>query len=128
MGLFVRSLLLWLLVLAVPAQGMAAAAMVFCGPNHHAGGGQGTQHHHADAQAGQESPAADADAAPRKLVHADPHKCSACASCCSAAAILNSAPVVPAPEVSSTEFVAVVPTVDPFVAGGPDRPPRARRA
>ena len=35
MTLWMRSLLIWLLVLAVPAQAMAAASMAFCGPDHH---------------------------------------------------------------------------------------------
>lgn len=35
MGLLIRTLLIWLLVLAVPAQGVAAATMAFCGPQHH---------------------------------------------------------------------------------------------
>ncbi len=162
MGLFVRSLLLWLLVLAVPAQGLAAATMVFCGPDHHAGGGQpalalhdthaehqhpghddqNAPHHPADeqaeaqaeaqevddAQAGAQAQAAAPSAAQTRFVHADKHKCSACASCCSAAAILSRAPVLPAPEVTATEFAAVVPTVDPFATDGPDRPPRSRLA
>ena len=38
MGWSIRTLLIWLLVLAVPAQGAAAATMAMCGPNHHAGG------------------------------------------------------------------------------------------
>lgn len=38
MGGSIRTLLIWLLVLAVPAQGAAAATMVMCGPNHHAAG------------------------------------------------------------------------------------------
>ena len=35
MTLWMRSLLIWLLVLAVPAQAIAAASMAFCGPDHH---------------------------------------------------------------------------------------------
>lgn len=35
MGLLIRSLLIWLLVLAVPAQGAAVVTMVGCGPKHH---------------------------------------------------------------------------------------------
>ena len=31
-------MLVWLLVLAVPAQAIAAVTMAFCGPNHHTGG------------------------------------------------------------------------------------------
>ena len=38
MALLIRTLLVWLLVLALPAQGVAAATMAFCGP-HHPGGG-----------------------------------------------------------------------------------------
>ena len=37
MGRLIRTLLIWLLVLAVPAQGAAAATMALCGPNHHNG-------------------------------------------------------------------------------------------
>ena len=35
MTLWMRSVLIWLLVLAVPAQAIAAASMAFCGPDHH---------------------------------------------------------------------------------------------
>ena len=38
MGWSIRTLLIWLLMLAVPAQGAVAATMAMCGPNHHAGG------------------------------------------------------------------------------------------
>jgi len=44
MGLSIRTLLIWLLVLAVPAQGAAAATLAFCGPNHLGGGA--TAHAH----------------------------------------------------------------------------------
>ena len=35
MGQLLRTVLIWLVVLAVPAQGMAAATMLHCGPGHH---------------------------------------------------------------------------------------------
>lgn len=35
MGQLLRTFLIWLVVLAVPAQGMAAATMLHCGPGHH---------------------------------------------------------------------------------------------
>ena len=38
MDVLIRTLLIWLLMLAIPAQGVAAAAMAFCGPKHHGGG------------------------------------------------------------------------------------------
>ena len=141
MSLFVRTLLIWLLVLAVPAQGAAAATMAFCGPNHHGGGsphaGVGVvsaEHsHHGDARAGHGHDAGatanvvgtDGVSATVEASHAAKHKCSACASCCSLGAILTTVPVVPATDPAVTVFTTVVPTVDAFAAGGPDRPPRS---
>jgi hypothetical protein len=61
-----------------------------------------------------------------KLTAADPHKCSACAACCSVAVIGSMIVDVPAPGISATVFISVVPTVEKFSADGPDRPPRAR--
>jgi hypothetical protein len=144
MDRFVRTLLIWLLALAVPAQGATAATMAFCGPNHHRAGQaalsspvgaaehahdervEQTPHGHpAEAvQHDQESSASASNAAPATLAQADNHKCSACASCCSAGAILGADLVVPAPAVGRTEFVSVVPTVGAFAADRLDRPPR----
>ena len=56
---------------------------------------------------------------------ADSHKCSVCASCCSAGAILNPLPHMPEPEIATTVFAAVPAAVDVFAVDGPDRPPRA---
>jgi hypothetical protein len=147
MGLLVRTLLIWLLVLAVPAQGAAAATMAYCSPNHHGGGVAATarveahservQHdhrashgqyggHHDAVTPSVDAAAATADvSAPSKFVQSDSHKCTACASCCSAAAVLSTVLDVPAPALAPTIFIAVVPTVDAFVPDGPERPPRA---
>jgi hypothetical protein len=142
--LLIRALLIWLLVLAVPAQGAVAATMAFCGPNHHGGGAaaqmratapaghshqdgasaQGHEHHQTAALADEESVAPDVAAASAKVSDASKHKCSACASCCSVSAILNSVLAVPAPVFTPTVFSAVVPSVVAFAADGPDRPPR----
>ena len=142
MGFLVRTLLIWLLVLAVPAQGAAAATMAFCGPNHHGGGSPraevsatSSEHsHHGDAMAGHELDAtADAAAVVAsadevsvvvKASQAAKQKCSVCASCCSLGAILTTVPVVPATDSAPTVFTTVVPTVGAFAADGPDRPPR----
>ena len=141
MGLFIRTLLIWSLVLAVSAQGAAAATMAFCGPDHH-GGGAAAQlqlaapaehaHHdgavapaHAHPQAeAQADPGPAGLAASAKTSDANQHKCSACASCCSVGAILSSVLAVPAPVFSATLISAVVRRVDTFAADGPDRPPR----
>lgn len=135
-----RTLLLWLLVLALPAQGAMAATMVFCGPGQHGVASAATvshdghaKHEHSDHSA--QAPGHDAfgDASKTESLgakttdgffHADAQKCSACASCCSAAAILGTGLSVPASQPAPTLFVAVVPTVETFAADGPDRPPR----
>ena len=141
MGLLIRTLLIWSLVLAVSAQGAAAATMKFCGPNHHASGAAAPlqraaaaehAHHDGAVAAEHEHPQAEVQAdkgsagsaASAKASEASQHKCSACASCCSVGAILSSVLAVPAPVVTPTVFSAVVPRVDTFAADGPDRPPR----
>ncbi len=144
MGFLVRTILIWLLVVAVPAQGAVAATMAFCGPNHHGGGtsaqAQATapaHHAHHDASSApdhehpQVAPLTDdvasfaaTAATSGKSSHSAQHKCSACASCCSLGAILSSVLAVPAPVFGPTVFSAVVPSVDAFAAEGPDRPPR----
>jgi hypothetical protein len=135
-----RTLLIWLLVLALPAQGAIAATMVFCGPSHHsaaastvaAHGAHAEQHEHAHTAqvhdhiadratgdtASAESPA------PESFGHADTKTCSVCASCCSATAIHSTVPKLPVLEPGSTVFGIVVPAIEAFVADGPDRPPR----
>jgi len=144
MGLLIRALLIWLLVLAVPAQGAAAATMAFCGPNHHGGGATAKlqpaapanhahhegavateqEHPQAAAQTDEVSSAAAVTVVSAKVSDASKHKCSACASCCSVGAILSSVLAVPAPVFTPTVFSAVVPGVDTFASDGPDRPPR----
>ena len=148
MSRFLRIALLWLLALAVPAQGFAAASMLNCGPGHHGrvsdqartdnghdhGGMAGLAADpvpdedaaiHAD-EPGTQAASADREAAP---VHHGLHKgktgsCSACASCCTAAAPPSAAPAFeasPAPEV----FPLPAPLgVAAFLTDGPERPPR----
>jgi hypothetical protein len=160
--------LIWLLVLALPAQGAAAATMAFCNPAHHADVSATASHqiamadpdltrqHHADphavagdlashthrhavpqgvadsdpvvsgvhSAAGSDLVGSAGDLSATKLAHADHHKCSACASCCSAAVIGSTVLKVPAPGVAPTVFISVVPTVEKFASDGPDRPPR----
>jgi hypothetical protein len=140
MSVFVRTLLVWLIVLALPVQGASAATMAFCGPAHHGGGqartavtASGSEHsHHSVAvaanglKAGMAAEAAFSDDASSmlKASQAAKQKCSVCASCCSLGAILTTVPVVPATEAAPTVFTTVVPTVDAFASDGPDRPPR----
>jgi len=138
--MMLRALLIWLLVLALPAQGAIAATMVFCGPNHHGSAAAATasddvhaQHHdhtptapvHDHVAGGGTVDTASAEsAAPERVGQADMKKCSVCASCCSATAIQSTVPKLPVLEPDSMVFATVVPVIEPFVADGPDRPPR----
>ena len=139
MAVFVRALLIWLLVLAIPAQGAAAAIMVPCGPNHHTGGAAQSAfsataslhaHHGAalHAQAfdlrGAAVMIADDATATAKPGPGARQTCSACASCCSSNAMLTWVPVVSSNDSAPAVFDTVVLTVDAFAADGPDRPPR----
>ena len=141
MGLLFRSLLIWLLVLALPAQGAAVARMISCGPGHH-GAAAASQaqtaaaDHHGQlgvpagghdhlAMASPAGAAGANESSPAQPAPADSHKCSVCASCCSAGAILNTLPRVPEPGIASTVFAAVPAAIDTFAVDGPDRPPRA---
>jgi len=142
-----RTLLVWLLVLALPAQGAMAASMVFCGPNLHSSASSATalavaqadrtQHEHHDhaphdaahAVEGQASePASGGSATPQPFAQGDMQKCSVCASCCSAAAIHGTVPNLPSFEPATAVFASLVPAVEAFTADGPDRPPRRRCA
>ena len=128
----VQMLLIWLLALALPAQGVIAATMVFCGPNHHDRAAAAAVAHDADAAHSHpeaadeqaENTASDETAAPDKFPQSGLQKCSVCASCCSAAAIHDTVPKLPVFEPVAAEFAALASAVEPFAADGPDRPPR----
>ncbi|MCZ8255486.1 MAG: hypothetical protein ACK5W4_02960 [Inhella sp.] len=139
MSLLVRTLFVWLLMLAIPAQGMAAATMAFCGPGHHGSASArvassvSSEHPHdggflavhgLHTGAVSEATSVDDPLAAKSAGHVPQQKCSACASCCSFGALFGPAPVVPATEPAPTVFITTAPTVDAFAADGPDRPPR----
>lgn len=143
----IRTLLIWLLVLAVPFQTATAASMAMCGPGqqttaadesaapttaHVHTGDQvhgGHDHHASPAQA---TEAVDASAAgastPTSVMPADAQTCSVCASCCSGTAMLGSTPKVVPPEFGSVAFVSLLPPIAFVAATGPDRPPRGTHA
>lgn len=141
MGLF-RTLLMWMLVLAVPAQGASAATMMFCGPGHHSvvqvldhGGsdsadvhtyhddGAGADHEHP--QAASEEAASSVVSASGKVIHHVKHKCSACASCCAAAALPPAFIALPTPLLADS-FLPLAPrSVASVPLDGLERPPRS---
>ena len=141
-----RIAVMWLLALAVPAQGFAAASMLNCGPGHHgtvSGQARADQHHHHDHNAhGHDGAAADTDtdadeagenvasidseAAPAHGLHkGKAGSCSACASCCTVTAPPSAVPAfeaAPAPDVFQP---LAPPGVAAFLTDGPQRPPRS---
>lgn len=104
-----RIALTWLLMLAIPLQGFAATAMLFCAPGHHGTVGQAisqslagnhysglavqVEHQHGDqANATATSPSGDLPVDYldiKKTEKAGKGKCSACASCCMGSIIVS---------------------------------------
>jgi hypothetical protein len=123
----VRSLFLWLLVLALPVQGWAAAAMASCSHHHGAASHAAVVGHGANAQVDHGQAPADADETGHgdtEAAPASPHTCSACAACCTVGALPSPVLTVPADAAAPTVFAALQPTVGAFAADGPERPPR----
>jgi len=128
-----RITLMWLLTLAVPVHGFAAASMLGCmGSQHRVAALAGTHSHasshHADG-AVMHPHSHDASAS-----HADAHKghadgkatCSACAACCASAALPATPVVFEQPTLAPDSFVLPAPQhVGRFISGGLERPPRS---
>lgn len=146
-----RALLLWVMVLAMPAQGMAASLMLFCGPSHlrmvqgfaaaHPAAVPAHVHergHAAPAPASvHEAPVADSasavvgGAADAGGFAAAPHgdfSCSACAACCTVLAPPASFALPALPGPAHALMPAVGSLVQSHHPDGLDRPPRAVHA
>lgn len=140
-----RSALMWLLFLALPFQGLAAATMLGCGPVHermaatanahaaahshagdHAHRHAGDTHADADAHAGHGAQAAGGsdDAVAHHLGPLGKLKCSACAACCVGAALPTAEVAVAAVPPAFTPALFVKPQHVDFLSGTLDRPPR----
>lgn len=142
----IRTVITWLVLLALPLQGYAAATLLHCGPDHHRMSQAAelatsdsadhvihSGHRHAsgtdDAGAMKASVDAGDDAA--SLHHLDKlskFRCSACAACCMGAAlptaVLEFNPV--AGTAAPTSFVTTARVG--FVTDNPERPPRLHLA
>lgn len=153
MNRVVRAVLVWLMVIAMPVQGMAASTMLSCGPGHgrmmaglafdaqaarssEAGEPMdGHVHAHVDAHhaphdhatqgdAAASHAAADADGADSLLPHHGSFGCSACAACCSVLALPTGYSL---PEAPGPMHPVRMPLVEPVASHQPDgldRPPR----
>ncbi len=133
-----KTLLAWLLIVAIPAQGFAAAAMQMCVPgrhgtpvvvavqnNHHH---SATNHDHASViQAAHEhnDQATDVTVATDTKSEQGQGKCSACASCCVAPAIVSRLVI----GVSPTSTTSLIPFASTsflsHISDGLDPPPRS---
>jgi hypothetical protein len=134
-----RSLLVWLLLLALPFQGFAAAGMLARGPSMSM-----SMHEPADAHAAAPMAKAMAAHGAHCAAHAQPAgqqhdaplqdghhggKAGACADCCAGAAMAPA--VLPALVLAPPHFISIpfraghVPSVDPAL---PERPPRTALA
>ena len=141
---FIKTLMLWLLLAALPLQGMAAATRMSCAPAPHAAmAAQAHQAHqaahaqhatpaaddHADhaghaAGAGHDRHAAAQDTAPDQHHHAS--ACSHCAACAFGAAAPPPAPAtVHAGAGPDLPFPAAPRGTAGFIPPGLERPPRA---
>lgn len=128
-----RLLLAWLVMVAIPLQGLAAASALMCGPGVHGAGVQAAtlQHDHEDGQQAQaeHSHATQAQQKavddPDQKVAAVPHKCGVCAFCCHSVAIAEMprlVAVTPEPQTAWAEPFVLIHSRPGQV---PDKPPRA---
>ena len=128
-----KTLLAWLLIVAIPAQGFAAAAMQMCVPGRHGAAVQNVHHHSAKnhdhvsiIQAAHEhdDQATDVTVANDTKNEPGQGKCSACASCCVAPALVS--------DLSTGVDADIAMSVVPFltisfvshISDGLDPPPR----
>ena len=158
MSLTWRVLLVWLVALALPLQGLAAARLQHCAPSHpaaamvttaaiaghsahadhaqgHAGGHQGGEHHdeghHGSAHGAAPGMSAAEGAQPAQDdggSGSGTGSCSACAACCAALALFAPGPGLP--ESLPDTLVPQRPPLESasFFSDGLDRPPRLPRA
>jgi hypothetical protein len=139
-----RSLLIWLMAVALPIQAVAAAGMQHCGAAHrlmqvgsaaavvldvHDHVHEAVPHQHGDAGLDVEMSAGDSsDEGPNSTALGDDHTCSACANCCSAAALPASGVRLPAPSIAAQAAAMATTDLLSFMPGGIDRPPRTSLA
>lgn len=143
-----RTILLWVMALAMPVQGMAASVMQFCGPGHArvlqgfvpaerqgtAVHDHGPGHHHPAVGSVRDpaTPAAHSAAVDEPSGSASAHhgkySCSACAACCSMMAMPSGFALPLRPELASELSPSPPVPVQSHLPDGLDRPPRVHLA
>ena len=129
-----RLALTFLLAIALPLQGMAAATMISCGLGQHEHDVARAASHHHHGSAGHDH-AAEANSHETHFAHSHegntdlakgtPHKCSACASCCVGAAVPSQAIAFETVKLTDHFAPLVARSVPAYVTEGLERPPRA---
>lgn len=124
----VKVLLVWVIALALPMQGLAASTMLFCAPQHHAPQAAAESHDHtAHARMGGDATTSHGD------MHSghddggatdDDSTCSVCAACCTAVAITVSVLQPAVLDISSHYGPAISDPRAGFMTAGLERPPR----
>ena len=128
-----RLFLAWLVLAAIPLQGLAAASMLFCGmAAHHAPAqvaaakqdvaGEHDHSQHSDAAEVQVEKTADDSG---KQLPDVTHKCAVCASCCNSVAITEFPPLVAFAPVPQAELAEPFVLIHARPSQVPDKPPRA---
>lgn len=142
----VRTVLLWVMVIALPVQGIAASLMTFCGPSHALMmQGVGPEHHGTQAPDAKHGPAAHlpmssdsgvghgdasvidgpADDAAGLFSFLGQFSCSACAACCSMVGLPASLSLPGQPHSVQSVLAWLAVSVQSHLPDGLDRPPRA---
>lgn len=128
MNTLLRSLIVWLLMLALPWQGVAAAAMVACAPAHQNPVQVRMQHAAGQPPCHEAAATPDTDDGGARTPHGTAAKCANCAACGIAAMLPASFPplaALPPPAVSFAAAESAPPAVH---LAQPERPPRPRLA
>lgn len=129
-----RLALTFLLAIALPLQGMAAATMISCGLGQHehdrAHAVSHDHHgfaHHANATeaSSYETHVPHSHDGKGDLAKGTLHKCSACASCCGGAAVPSQAIAFDTVKLTDRFAPLVARSVPAYVSEGLERPPRA---
>lgn len=128
MNTLLRTLTLWLVLLAIPFQGFASAAMPGCANRHMPPAPSvpaDAQHAHHGMHGAEQHATADPGAGQHTMGHHGNAKCGACSACSIGAAIAPAPPIavpVHAPPRLTVPFAsASLPSVDLAL---PERPPR----
>ncbi|MDY7573249.1 hypothetical protein [Actimicrobium sp. CCI2.3] len=118
-----HTVLIWLMLLAIPVQGFAAATMLSCAPL--ANSVSTGPHDHAAMLAAQSDAQPDQPDQPVRSGHHSAAKCSACAAFCLGIAMMTSTPTaLPLLDFPSSHTAASTPHLASVIPAHPERPPQ----